>query len=309
MSLTRVKLTIIIVNWNTKDLLRQCLEYLFHATTHYNKEIIVVDNGSTDGSPDMVKTKFPEVNLISSKKNLGFAVANNIAFKRLKPTSYVLLLNTDTILTRKIIDDLIYFMENNPKVGVVGPALIFPDGRPQPGGGFSPSPTTIFNYFLFLSHLWPTFFKGLFIDHRKLEHLNSLEVDWLAGTCLLVRGEIIDQVGGFDETFFLYVEDLEWCERIKKRGWKIFYLPRIKLIHYHGASARENSTRWIQSLIHYIKEKRGFFHSLLFRMVSFIGFSLRMVGLFAIFFLTKNSDIREKAKKMFVYTKGTLNLS
>jgi hypothetical protein len=300
-------LQIIIINWNTRELLRQCLQSLLEATAHYNQEIIVVDNGSSDGSPEMVKTEFPEIHLIALKENLGFARANNIAFNVLKPSSYVLLLNPDTIPTRKVIDELILFLDKNPSAGAVGPALIYPNGRAQAGGGYFPSIITITNYCLFFSHISPLVFKGLFINHRQLGHLNSVEVDWLAGTCLLVRREIIDQVKGFNEAYFIYGEDLEWSERIKKSGWKIFYLPQTRIIHYQGASLGENSSVWIKSLIKYIKERKGVSYSLFFRFMAFIGFTLRMLGTYLGYLSTQNLIFKDQAKKMFIFLKGTLS--
>ncbi len=301
-------LFVIVVNWNTKDLLEQCLDSIFSTLTKISFKVIVVDNASTDNSTDMIKNKFSNVILVENRENVGFARANNQAFKLIEQGYYVLMLNSDTILIKDTLQKMIDFMEENPGVGVVAPALRFPDGKFQSGGGFGPSLKTAFNYFLFLSAFSPEIFKGLFIGQRKYNQMISpIEVDWVGGTCMLVRKEAIDRTGGLDESYFMYAEDAEWCERIKKFGWGIYYLPYLEIIHYHCASSKTISSRWIKSLIFYVKNKKGFAQSIIFRLIMAIGLALRSIFYFSAYIITQEKEWLTKTSQMYIYFKGTFS--
>ena len=298
----------IIVNWNTKDLIEQCLDSIFSTSTKISLKVIVVDNASTDNSTDMIKKRFPNVILVENKKNVGFAKANNQAFELIKQGSYVLMLNSDTLLIKDTLQKMVDFMGENPEAGAVAPALRFPVGKFQTGGGFSPSLKTAFNYFLFLSTIFPGIFKGLFISQRKLKRMmDPMEVDWVGGTCMLVKKEVIDKTGGLDESYFMYAEDMEWCERIKKFGWRIYYLPYLEIIHYHGASSNTISNRWIKSLIFYMKTKKGYIQSIIFRLIMALGLASRSIFYFSAYIITQKKTWLTKTSQMFIYFKGTLS--
>ena len=302
-----IPLSIIIVNWNTIDLLEKCLDSIFFTQKNLSFKVIVVDNASTDGSVEMIKKKFPAVFLIENKKNVGFAKANNQALKFIENRKYVLLLNSDTVLLNKTLQKMMEFMDRNPKAGIAAPALRLPDGKFQIVGASKPSLISAFNYFLFLYVLSPKLFKGLFIDQQRLQKIgNPIKIDWVAGTCMLVRKEVIDKAGGLDESYFMYAEDMEWCERIKKIGWDIYYLPYIEIIHHHGASSKTVSDQWIKSLILYMKRKNGMIKSILFRLIAAAGFGLRFFFYFLRFTFTLNKDWMKKAHQMFIFFKGAL---
>jgi GT2 family glycosyltransferase len=304
----RFDLYVIIVNWNTKDLVEQCLDSIFSAVTNISLKVIVVDNASTDDSTDMIKRKYSNVVLIENKKNVGFAKANNQAFELIKNGSYVLMLNSDTLLEKDTLQKMVDFMGENPEAGAVAPALRFPDGKYQPGGGFSPSIKTALNYFLFLSAISPGLFKGVFVNQRKKKQMmDPMEVDWVGGTCMLIRKEVIDKTGGLDESYFMYAEDMEWCERIKRLGWRIYYLPYLEIIHYHGASSGKISNRWIKSLIFYIKNKKGYLRSLIFRLIMAIGLASRSIFYFFAYIITLKKMWLTKTTQMIIYLKGTLS--
>lgn len=224
-------LSIIIVNYNTKALLKQCLESIF------NYKVIVVDNGSGDGSAEMVKKDFSKVKLIVNKKNLGFAKANNQALQQAQ-SEYVLFLNSDTIVPKETIPKLLSYLEKHPEVGVVTPKLELRSGEIDPDchRGF-PQPWAAFCYFSGLEKLFP---KSKFFGqyHQTWKNLNVVhEIDSCCGAFMLARKKILDEVGGFDESYFFYGEDLDLCYRIKQKGWKIIYYPKAKAIHYKGVSS------------------------------------------------------------------------
>lgn len=301
-------LSIIIVNWNTKDLLERCLHSIFSTQKKLSFKVIVVDNASTDGSAEMIKKKFPTVFLIENKKNRGFAKANNQAFNFIENSKYVLLLNSDTVLLNTTLQVMMEFMDRNPKAGIAAPALRLPDGKFQIVGASHPSLFTAFNYFLFLYLLSPKVFKGSFIDQKKLQKIkNPIKIDWVAGTCMLVRKEVIDQTGGLDESYFMYAEDIEWCERIKKRGWEIYYVPSVEIIHHHGASSKTVSDQWLKSLISFMKQKNGIIKLIFFRLIMATGFGLRSFLYFLRFIFTHKKEWITKAHLMYIFLKGALS--
>jgi hypothetical protein len=219
------------------------------------------------------------------------------------------LLNSDVAIKDDAIQRMIEFLEINSDIGVVGPALRLPNGKLQKGGvgGYFPSLLTGFNYFFFLSFLFPKIFKGVYITQRPfVKNRKEIEVDWIAGTCLMTRLEIIKKVGGLDESIFIYTEDIEWNERIKKAGWRIFYLPYIEVIHHLYGSQKQISYRGIQALVHYILRKYGFFRSSIFRVFVFSGLLLRFFIYFMLFLFSGAPEYREKSYKMFIFSKGAL---
>lgn len=235
----KIELSIIIINYKTKALLRQCLRSLFEQKKEVmqNWEIIVVDNHSSDGSVEMVSKKFPQVELIKNKKNLGYAKANNQAIKT-SEGKYILFLNSDTIVPNKTIPELLTYLEKNPSIGVVTPKLKLRGGSLDPDchRGF-PTPWAAFCFFSGLEKmLKKRKFFGQY--HQTWKNLNKIhEIDACCGAFLLTRKKILEEEGFFDESYFFYGEDLDLCYRIKQKGWKIVYYPRVIAIHYKGASS------------------------------------------------------------------------
>jgi GT2 family glycosyltransferase len=296
-----VDLAVVIVSWNTKDLLRQCLAAVFSALESLSSRVLVVDNASQDGSAELVTGSFPQAQLIRNRENLGFARANNQAFKLAGRPLFVLLLNSDAILTKETIRGMLDFMKTHDDAGLVSPALRYPAGGSQPGGGFDASLRTALNYFFFLSVVFPRSFRGMFVDQRRLKRQGEpVSLDWVAGTCMLVRKEVIDRAGGLDESFFMYAEDAEWCERIRKKGWGIYFLPYLEIVHHHGASTPENSDRWLRALMAYMTAKMGVPAAALFRLIAAGGFGMRSGFYFLGSLLTRRSEMSEKARQMGV---------
>jgi len=237
-------LTIIIVNWNNKKILQDCLESIYHTQINYSYEIIVVDNNSKDGSAELIKNKFHKVILIENNKNYGFAKANNQAIKIAK-TDHILLLNNDTIIKQNdCFGDMIRFMKKTPKVGVLGCKLVFSDGTLQSVGGKYTSAWEIFkNQVLFIKTL-----KRL----RKNKEKDSIfkKVDCVSGACLLTKREVFEKVGMLKEDYFMYGEDIEFCYRVNRAGWEVGVLSDKSVIHLHSKSTEKNLT---EMLYHSIK--------------------------------------------------------
>jgi len=201
-----------------------------------------VDNNSTDGSVDMLKSEFPGVKLIENCQNLGFAKATNQGLRENKER-YILLLNPDTIVLPNALDRMIEFMEANSHAGALGCRLLYPDGRLQPSCRSFP---TLITAFFENTGLEKLFLRNRIIGRHRIGHwdYNDIrEVDQPMGTALMVRREAITQVGLMDEQFHMYYEDVDWCFRIKKRGWKIYFIPLAQIIHYGGQSARLNMAK------------------------------------------------------------------
>lgn len=236
----RIDVSIIIVSYNTKDLLSVCLSSLIKQKGSKSWEIIVVDNASSDGTSDLIKEKFPDVIFIQNKKNVGFSTANNIGLRRARG-KYFLLLNSDTEVSEGSIEKVKQFMEKHPDVGVATCKLVLGDGSIDPAchRGF-PTPWASLTFFLGLEKLFPRWrlFAGY---HQGYKNMNEPhEIDSPSGAFYMVRREVIKSVGLLDENYFMYAEDLDWSYRIKQAGWKIFYYPKVTVLHKKKQSGRDS---------------------------------------------------------------------
>jgi len=301
-----VKLSIIIVNWNVKDLVEECIKSVYFQTKKVIFEIIVVDNNSTDGSIEMLEKQFQQIHLIKNNENLGFARANNQAIKRSKGEC-ILLLNPDTVVRDRAIEKMIEFMESHPRAGACGCKLILPNGEPQSGAaGFFPSIVTIFNYYFFLSYIFPSnyFLRGFFLRQAYVG-IDPIEVDWVSAASMMVRKKVIGVAGLLNEDYFMYVEDMEWCKRIKEKGWEIYYLPEPSIIHYQSASINYGrkgiSTLWLESLDQFYqtqnKVERRYIH-----LMSSLGFCIRGIIYFFLSVLGRKS-FTHRYQSAFAFSK------
>lgn len=236
--MSKPKLSIIIVNWNTKDLLRDCLTSINQTKEELALEVIVVDNGSTDGSVQLIKSEFLDVKLIANKENLGFAKANNQGIRK-AGGDYMLLLNSDTELKPKALSNLVNFASKEKKAAVVGPKLLNPAGPAQLSTRNLPTISrAVKEYWLGQ--------KGAY-DGYVPSGNKAIEVEAVVGAAMLIPKKVIDQVGLLDERYFFYYEDLDFCRRVRRAGFKVYYLPTAEIIHYHGASGRglaEEKVQW-----------------------------------------------------------------
>ncbi len=227
------ELTVCIVSWNTRQLLSDCLESVFADPRSNRWEVIVVDNASSDGSAEMVAERYPRAGLIASPKNLGFARANNLAMGRAAGACF-LLLNSDTRVHPGALGGVVDFMNTQDDMGAAGPMLLNDDGSVQPSCGSSPTLRSEAVRKLLLHRLLPSF-------KRSLEaHREQQTVDWITGACLFVKRDVVTRVGPLDPEIFMFYEDIEWCLRIRRAGWRIGYHPGYQVVHLGGQSTRRN---------------------------------------------------------------------
>jgi GT2 family glycosyltransferase len=238
------ELSIVVVNWNTRDLLGQCLESIYAYPPDAAFEVLVVDNGSMDASCEMVRERFPRVHLIPNRQNVGFARANNQAIHT-STGAYLLLLNSDAQILPGALNALLYCARGDASVGIVGGKLLNADGSFQAGGNAFP---TLWSELLLLTGLARRVYSAYFPSYppRASEHTRSC--DWVGGACLLARREAIETVGLLDETYAMYVEEVDWCYRVRAAGWKIVYCAEGQVIHHGGKSADRVSPLQLQRL-------------------------------------------------------------
>jgi GT2 family glycosyltransferase len=231
-------LSVIIVNYNTCQLLEDCLTSLYAATPPAGgMEVIVVDNASSDGSQDMVPEKFPQVRLLSSPENRGFSAANNMGAVEANGR-FLLFLNSDTVLSEQALVAPLAYLEEHEGVGAITVRLVYTDGRRDPDNhrGF-PTPWNAMCHFSGLSRLFPDSprFNGYFQSYADFEQTHAVPV--IAGSFMMMPRAVYDELGGWDETYFFYGEDIDFCYRIYEAGYEIIYYPHVEVLHYKGASS------------------------------------------------------------------------
>ena len=274
-------LSIIVVSWNTKDLLLECLASATNDCRRFKSEIIVVDNASSDGSPEAVQDKYPNVKLIRNKKNLGFAKANNVGIKH-SIGRFICLLNSDIKIIDGCFMKMIVYMDGHPQVGILGPKILSPNGVVQRSCMGYPTLWNSFSRALALDTLFPNikFFGGYLMTYWGHDTLRS--VDIINGCFWMIRRDALNHVGLLDENFFMYGEDIDWCRRFKEASWDVIFFPNAKAIHYGGASSSKAPIKYYiekrRSNLFYIKKYHGWFYLILFTTLAFIHEILRFTG-------------------------------
>ena len=275
-----VDISFIIVNWNTRDILIKCLNSIYKTVAGIDFEVYVVDNHSTDGSREAVKRVFPGVNLIENKTNTGFAHANNQALNVMQGR-FAVLLNTDTILQEDAVKDLLTFMNNSPEVGIAGAQLLNEDGSRQNSIDNFPSlETEIFNKSL-LRLLFPNKYTG---KSRSFDV--PVGVDSVIGACMMVRKEAMYGVGLLDEDYFIFLEETDWCFRMREKGWGVYHVPNAGVFHISGHSKKkapwEAQIEYYRSLYTFFKKNRNIGSYLTLRLLKplkiFINLLLNLIG-------------------------------
>jgi GT2 family glycosyltransferase len=290
-------LSVVIVNWNTREFLSRCLRSVYDTTLDLDFEVIVVDNGSTDGSQEMVQQEFPGVGLIVNTENKGFAKANNQAIRRSRG-GYVLLLNSDAFVRENAIEHAIAFMDGHPEAGMAGCKLLFEDGRLQPSCYAFPTLFTEFLIAVGLDRLFPRsrLFGKYGMTYWDFDDIR--EVDVILGAFMLVRATAIDEVGLMDERYFMYSEEVDWCYRFREKGWKIYFYPHVEAVHLGGGSTRrvraEMLIRLYGSRIEFFRKHHGRLSARLLKLV--IGFNcLLRIGPGAWYYVRSDDpQIRQK---------------
>jgi GT2 family glycosyltransferase len=270
----RPRLSIVILNWNTADLLSACLGSIRRHVAA-DAEVIVVDNGSHDGSVERVRREFPHVLLIPLDSNHGFSRGNNIALERARG-EFILLLNPDTEMRPGVVEALVDHFERTPRAGIAGPKLEYPDGRHQPSVALFPTPWIEFLRQTMLGHFLPTRNRA---ESRRDE---TRKVDMVTGAALCIRRECLEDIGPLDESLFMYYEDTDWCRRAWDAGWEVWYVTCPGLMHVKtAAGAAHARTRTLldsqRSMIRYFEKHPGSGSVGALRVVTLCGSLLRIL--------------------------------
>ena len=277
-----IDVSVIIVSYNTRDLLRNCLASVGADSHDLRVEVFVVDNASADGSSDMVAGEFAWVRLVRNERNTGFAAANNIALREASGR-YVVLLNPDTVVSRGALSELVRFMDTTPTAGYCGPQLLNADGSHQPSARRFPAVLTGTFSMLGLSNRYPKsrHTLDLHVLHGERRHFPA---DWLTGACLMVRAAAIHEVGALDEGFFMYFEETDWCRRMASAGWGGWYVPSAEVVHLGGRSVAhrgevrpfsgDHPVHWVNSSRRYMRRHHGVAGMVLSETVQVLLYSL-----------------------------------
>lgn len=233
-----IDLSVILVNWNTRQILQDCLESIYAQTKGISLEVIVVDNASTDGSAEMVRTLYKDVRLIVNNANRGFAAANNQGIAWAQGT-YILLLNSDTVVLDNALYKAVEFAQRHPEAGIVGCRVLNADRSLQPSCFMWPS---LLNLFLLTTYLSRLFKRSRFFGRERMtwwDRSDEREVEVVTGCFLLMRRRVIDSIGVLDEDYFMYGEETDFCYRAHEAGWRIMFTPEAEIVHLGGASSKQ----------------------------------------------------------------------
>jgi GT2 family glycosyltransferase len=288
-------ISVVIVGWNARHYLELCLESLASAPPLRSMEVIVVDNASADGTSEMIETRFPWVKLIRSSENLGFAKGNNVAIRQCQGR-YIALVNPDVIVLPGCLDALSDFLDQNPRVGNVGPRVFNPDMTQQSTCRRFP---TLWNNFCSATHL-ENVFKGspLFAGEHMFyfPHDRMITVEVLVGCFSMIRREAFDSVGLLDEGLFMYGDDVDWCRRCWKAGWQVVFFPGARAIHDRGKITAPYPVRFAvaqqRSILHYWSKHHGFVGVLGIRTIMFFHHVVR----YSFSVLAISADSRERGQ-------------
>lgn len=277
----KITLSIIIVNWNTREHLRACLRSIFTHPPDEPFEVWVVDNASTDGSVQMVREEFPEVRLIANERNLGYGRANNLALRRAEG-EFALILNSDIEVTSSALQTLVDFMRQHPEAHAAGGQLILPDGNIQPSCSERLTLWAVFCEQSLLAKAFPRsrLFGGYTLTWWNYDSVR--EVEQVVGACLMLRRQPDGSFPLFDKRYFMYAEDTELCHRVRQAGGHIYYVPHARFKHHLGASSEQESIRtemikaYNRSRILFFREVYGAWSVPIYRLLIAMGALLRM---------------------------------
>ncbi len=294
--------SVIVVNYNTRDLLLQTLRSVKDASQSVSVEVFVVDNGSDDGSPEAVAVQFPEVHLIVNQYNVGFAAANNQAIQQARGR-YYLLLNSDTVVRNDTLKIMVDFMDGSSSVGASGCKVVLADGCLDLACRRSfPTVLSSLYHVLKLDKLFPNSKRFAAYNLTYLNPDASYPVDCLVGAFMMVRSRVVDEVGLLDERFFMYGEDIDWCYRIRQHGWDIWYVPATSITHYKGASGKKS----MKVLYHFYWSLYLYAHKHRFPNMSVFVRNVIKIGIFVILAM---AVIKFGAKRLIDYAYDLLGVS
>lgn len=275
-----IDLSVSIVNTENRDLLAQCLDSIYRTIHQIHCEVWVVDNCSTDGSVEMVRARFPQVAIIENAERLGYSASHNRSLCRCQGR-YMLVLNEDMLVLAGALEAMVAFMDAHPRAGMLGCRLLNPDGSLQPSCRTFPNLRIQLFRSLYLDKLFPgnRWTGANYMSYWG--HDTVREVDVIKGCCMLVRREVVEQVGLMDERFFIYYEETDWCYRTKRAGWQIYFTPGADIVHYGEQTTRRQSARMTsiqyQSLLKYFRKHHGWAAAAIVRLLSIVETGLRVI--------------------------------
>jgi hypothetical protein len=293
---TNVDISVVVVSWNVRELLRRCLESVARAARARSLQIVVVDNASTDGSADLVRNDFPDATLIASTINLGFAKGNNLGLAASRGR-YVFFLNPDTEILGDALDQLIGLLERDESVGLVGPRLVEPDGTVQPVCARTLPTLTLTLFHALYLHRVP--FLGPVLERRLIAPYDleqTQEVDAISGAAMLAPKTVLEEIAGFDEVFLHTAEDIDLCVRVRQRGLRIVYVAEARVLHLGGRSREQAAVRaqamGVISTFEYFKRTHGPLKAAVYRLsVQWIEMPLLLVVGFGKAVLRRDSGV------------------
>lgn len=309
-----IDISIIIVNYNTKDLLKNCIDSILKNTFNITYEVIVVDNASSDNSVDMLKSEFKEVKLIESKVNGGFAYANNLGIK-ISKGRYTFLLNSDTIILKDVLEKMVIYMDENKEIGLLGPKLLNEDRTHQTSiSAFPTFKREVYHIYKLKNVLKIPFIKNFFVKFggklgskdleqymKNFQNIESPErVQVLVGAALLIRREVIEDIGMLDERYFMYYEEIDFCYQACKAGWHRVYYPYGEIVHLIGQSSEKIGDvtfyERYRSMILYFRKNCGRSKEILVRINLVIALLFRIIGMSFVQIFKFSKSIRENRR-------------
>lgn len=303
------RVSIVIVTYNSRFLIDRCLAPL--AGTHDDIDVIVWDNASSDGTAAYVAAKYPWVQVVAHDENLGFARANNAAISACRG-QYSLLLNPDAFVTGvEQVRALARVLDEDPAVAAAGPKLLHADGMHQVGdAGWRVGALSVIGHFLFV-HRAVAAVPAIYLSNERLLHERRVDVDWLCGACMMVRTDVFRAVGGFDASIFMYGEDMELGERLRRHGHRLVYAPEIEVVHLQGATQRAEasafySTKYLDRLLAVLSDQHGPTAVALLRLTIGAGFLLRAGAYAAKAVQARSRHHGSRAHAMWKYARYTL---
>ncbi len=274
-----VDLSIIIVSWNIREYLAACLDSIHGNAGDLNIEIIVVDSASTDGTPEMVRSRYPWVTLLPQLENVGFTRGNNIGLAAAQGR-HVMLLNPDTEVVGDALVQMVAYLDNHADVGIVGPHTLNSDGTTQSSRRRFPTFATA----LFESTWLQAYAPRRILDHfyaRDIADTGTADVDWVQGSALMARRAVYEQIGSLDEQYIMFSEELDWCKRARDRGWRVVYLGTANIVHHGGKSTEQvaafKHVNFQQSKIRYFRKFHGPFVALMLRLFLVVSYAQQLV--------------------------------
>ena len=303
-----VDLSIVIVNWNTKKITLQCIKSIYSSKSKYISEIILVDNNSSDDSVCAIEKMFPEIKIIVNDKNFGFAKANNIGFSKCLGR-YICIINSDTEVKLKTLNSMISFLDKNLDIGMLGPRTLNKNGSLMMTCRDFPSLLGFFFQAVGISKVFKKsrLIKGSFMTYFK--HDSIRRVDVLSGSCMMVKKQAFDEVGGLDERFFIYGEDVDWCKRFNIAGWPVVFYPYAEIYHYSGSSSSVDPQRFsiemLKASFQYCAKYFNNISQYMFYILKMLHYIFRLIQRIIIYCISPNKRIanRKGIKNNLMYIK------